>query len=259
MNGNDRSSGNDDDMSKPDDVKPVRESTWAAVSAAVLFSLSIEAHAQQSVPDTIAQRVVVCAACHGKEGRATSEGFFPRIAGKPAGYLYNQLVNFRDGRRQNAQMAYMVGHMSDQYLKEIADYFANLHLPYPPPQSTDVPSTMLEHGRDLVMSGDRSRNVPACIACHGQRLTGALPSIPSLVGLPHDYLNAQFGAWKSGARKAAAPDCMAQIATQLTPEDIGSVSAWLASQPVPEDMTAAPASSFRTPIPCGSVPNGGQP
>jgi cytochrome c553 len=44
------------------------------------------------VPDTTAQRVQACTTCHGKEGRATNQGYFPRIAGKPAGYLYNQLA-----------------------------------------------------------------------------------------------------------------------------------------------------------------------
>ena len=54
--------------------------------------------------DIMEQRMQACVACHGKEGRATSTGYFPRIAGKPAGYLYNQLVNFREGRRKNATM-----------------------------------------------------------------------------------------------------------------------------------------------------------
>ena len=58
------------------------------------------------VPDTMAQRMQACTVCHGKEGRATNAGYFPRIAGKPAGYLYNQLLNFREGRRHNATMAY---------------------------------------------------------------------------------------------------------------------------------------------------------
>jgi cytochrome c553 len=207
-----------------------------------------------SIPDTIAQRAVACTACHGKEGRATSEGFFPRIAGKPAGYLYNQLVNFRDGRRQYPLMIYMVAHMTDDYLKGLADYFSALHPPYPPPQPANLPPAALKRGRALVMSGDPSRNIPACIACHGERLTGLLPTVPSLVGLPHDYLNAQFGAWKNGARRAAAPDCMAQISNRLSSEDIGAVSAWLASQPIPNDMTPAPAPSVKLPIACGSVP-----
>lgn len=234
-------------------LKTVRQLRAVALSSALLGFFHFPVIAQQSVPDTLAQRTVTCAACHGKEGRATSEGFYPRIAGKPAGYLYNQLVNFRDGHRQNAQMNYMVQHMSDQYLKEIAHHFSSLHPPYPPPQSPNVSASMLEHGRVLVNSGDRSRNIPACAACHGQKLTGVLPSIPSLVGLPRDYLNAQFGAWKGGARKAAAPDCMAQISEKLTPEDVGAVSAWLASQPVSNDMAAAPAGSVKLPIPCGSV------
>ena len=35
--------------------------------------------------DTIAQRAMACTGCHGKEGRAASDGYYPRIAGKTAG------------------------------------------------------------------------------------------------------------------------------------------------------------------------------
>jgi cytochrome c553 len=223
------------------------------VVAAMLTSMNVGAQ-QVQVPDTVAQRALACAACHGKEGRATSAGYFPRIAGKPAGYLYNQLVNFREGRRQYPLMTYMVAHMSDDYLKEISQYFSDLHPPYAAAQVANATPAVLERGRALVMSGDKAKNIPACIACHGERLTGALPAIPSLVGLPRDYLNSQFGAWKNGARKAHAPDCMAQISKQLEPEDIGAVSTWLASQAVPDDMSPALAASIKLPIPCGSAP-----
>ncbi|MDF3036362.1 MAG: uncharacterized protein K0S28_1636 [Paucimonas sp.] len=147
----------------------------------------------------------------------------------------------------------MVAHLSDEYLLELAQYFSSLHLPYPPPQVSNTSPAILEHGRRLVMSGDTSRNIPACIACHGDRLTGALPSIPSLLGLSRDYLNSQFGAWKAGTRRAVRPDCMATIAHQLTPDDVGAISSWLAAQPVPEDMTPVPASSVRFPMSCGSA------
>lgn len=209
---------------------------------------------QAKLKDTIEQRTLACAACHGKEGRATNDGFFPRIAGKPAGYLYNQLINFRDGRRQYPAMTYLVAHLSDDYLREMAEHFSALHPPYPPSQPASVAPAVLEHGRALVMRGDASRNIPACIACHGQKLTGVLPATPGLLGLPRDYLNAQFGAWKTGARKAAAPDCMAQISRQLNADDIGAISSWLASQPVPADMAPVSALPARLPISCGSVP-----
>jgi cytochrome c553 len=203
------------------------------------------------VPETMAERVAACVACHGKEGRATRDGFFPRIAGKPAGYLYNQLVNFREGRRQNPAMTYMVEHLSDAYLMEIAQYFSNLHPAYPAPQLPDVSPAALERGRKLALSGDESKKIPACVACHGQALTGAAPSIPGLAGLPPDYLRAQFGAWRNGGRHAAAPDCMGEIANRLSIDEINAVSAWLAAQTVQND--AAPPLSVKLPMSCGGV------
>ena len=222
----------------------------AVMGAAVPVSGAL---AQSAIPDTIAQRALACAACHGKEGRATNEGFFPRIAGKPVGYLYNQMVNFRDGHRQYPMMTYMVDQMSDAYLKELAEYFASQHLPYPPPPAANATPAQLERGKQLVLSGDAARNVPACIACHGQKLTGVAPSIPGLLGLPRDYLNAQIGSWRNKTRRTPAPDCMAEIATRLNPEDISAVSAWLAAQAVPGDSTPARSLPVKLPMPCGSV------
>jgi len=219
-----------------------------------LIFISTEVMAQNALPNTIAQRVIACMVCHGKEGRAASDGFYPRIAGKPAGYLYNQLVNFREGRRKYPSMIYMVDHLSDAYLQEMAEYFSGLHPLYPAPQPANVSQAVLERGRILVQSGDVARNVPACVGCHGKTLTGVAPSIPGLIGLPRDYLSAQFGSWKNGARRAAAPDCMAQISSRLTVEEISSALAWLAAQPVPPQTAPAPAATEKLPMPCGSLP-----
>lgn len=210
---------------------------------------------QESLPaDDIARRVAPCVTCHGKQGRAASDGYYPRIAGKPAGYLYHQLINFRDGRRrQYPLMTYLVQHLSDAYLLEIAQFFAGQQAPYPPPQAIDVPAAALEKGRRLATGGDASRRIPACTACHGDALTGVAPFVPGLLGLPRDYINTQFGAWRDGARRAAAPDCMAQIARRLSADDISAVSAWLASQPVPADAAPAAAQAGEPPMACGSV------
>jgi cytochrome c553 len=210
--------------------------------------------APPSFEDTIAQRLQACTGCHGKEGRAASDGYYPRIAGKPAGYLYNQLVNFREGRRHYALMTSLIDPLSDAYLREIAGYFAGLELPYPPPQPATASSTLLERGRALVMRGDAARDVPACVACHGERLTGVAPAIPGLLGLPRDYLNGQFGAWRNGARHAQAPDCMAEVTRRLAPEDIGAVSQWLAAQAVPQPATPASSLPAALPLDCGGVP-----
>lgn len=206
-----------------------------------------------ALPDTMAERTQACTACHGKQGRATNEGYFPRIAGKPAGYLYNQLLNFREGRRSNATMAYLVDFLSDDYLQQIARYFAALDLPYPPPQAQPAPPDELQRGQVLVLHGDPSRRLPACARCHGALMTGALPAVPGLLGLSRDYLVAQLGGWRTGQRHAKTPDCMAEVAQRLSPQDISALANWLAAQPVPAD--ARPAVSVAQPLPlaCGSL------
>lgn len=206
-----------------------------------------------TVPDTMAQRVVACTVCHGKEGRATNAGYYPRIAGKPAAYLYNQLRNFRDGRRSNAAMTHLLANLSDAYLREMADHFASLDLPYPPPQTANAPAHVLAQAQTLVLHGDAARQLPACTQCHGSAMTGVLPAVPGLLGLPRDYLVGQLGAWQTGKRHATAPDCMGQIAKRLTVDEISAMATWLSSQPVPAQAhaVAAPATPQQS-MDCGS-------
>ncbi len=204
----------------------------------------------------MAQRVLACTGCHGAEGRATADGYFPRIAGKPTGYLYNQLLNFRDGRRQYPLMSELLQPLSDDYLREMAEHFSALNLPYPAsPRSTANPA-LLAKGEQLVRRGDPARSIPACAGCHGDQLMGVSPSIPGLLGLPRDYLAAQLSAWKTGIRRAHAPDCMGRIAQRMAPEDINAVAHWLAAQPVAVGSRPARAPAVLLSIRCGGVPEG---
>lgn len=191
--------------------------------------------------DDMHQRTLACTACHGSQGRAGPDGYYPRIAGKPAGYLYNQLLNFRDGRRHYGLMTGLLDTLSDAYLAEIALHFASLDLPYPAPRPSALPPDVLERGRTIALQGDAGARLPSCASCHGKALTGVAPGVPGLLGLPRDYLNAQLGAWRTGQRRALPPDCMAEIARRLTPEDLSAVTAWLAAQALPADTRPVPA------------------
>jgi cytochrome c553 len=210
--------------------------------SALLGCLAAPAHSQvaSSTPD-MARRMQACSGCHGKEGRAAPDGYYPRIAGKPQAYLYAQLQHFKAERRSYAPMNHLVKNLSDAYLQDIAAYFAALDLPYPPPQPAPSDATRLRRGETLARQGDATLGLPACTTCHGDALTGVLPATPALLGLSRDYVNAQIGAWTTGLRRADAPDCMARVAQRLVPADIAAVSAWLARQPVPSP--AHPASS----------------
>jgi cytochrome c553 len=207
-----------------------------------------------AIPDTMAQRVLACASCHGAQGEGTDNAYFPRLAGKPAGYLHNQLVAFRNGRRHYPPMNYLLEFLPDSYLKAMAEYFAAQRPPLPQPAVPDVSEDVLKHGESLVTQGDYARGVPACSSCHGTALTGMEPAIPGLLGLRASYISAQLGAWRYGTRTAAAPDCMQVVAGHLTEDDVKAVAAWLASRPAAADPAPVPQGSFGLPFACGSEP-----
>ena len=230
----------------------------ALVACSLLVAGRAAAATRAPFEDTMAQRTLACTACHGTQGRAAPDGYYPRLAGKPAGYLYNQLLNFREGRRHYGLMTQLIDPLNNTYLLEIAQYFSSLDVPYPAPISGQAPAAVLRLGRQLVMQGDANRKIPACVQCHGQAMTGVAPNIPGLLGLPRDYLNGQLGAWKAGQRNAHAPDCMKAIVDRLSLDDINAVASWVAAQPLPDNTHPAAALPARAPgteaIQCGSGP-----
>ena len=184
----------------------------------------------------MAARVLACASCHGAEGEGTSDVYFPRLAGKPAGYLYNQLVAFREGRRKYPPMNYLLDFLPDPYLKQMAEHFASLRPPFPPPA---VPTVSKRNPRARRIDGHQRRSAarhsaPAPVAT-ARRFGGMEPAIPGLLGLRASYISAQLGGWRYGTRTAAAPDCMQIVAGLLTEDDVKAVAAYLSSRPAPTD------------------------
>ena len=88
-----------------------------------------------AIVDTLEQRILACAQCHGKQGEGVRKNeYYPRLAGKPVEYLYNQLIGFREKTRSASPiMTYMVGGLSDNFLHEIAGHYATLRSEFPPP------------------------------------------------------------------------------------------------------------------------------
>ncbi|VTU33876.1 Cytochrome c4 precursor [Variovorax sp. PBS-H4] len=197
-------------------------------------------------------RVQGCVTCHGQSGQGTRNGSFPRIAGKPAGYLYNQLVAFRDGTRRYPPMNYLVAYLPDAYLKEIAEHFAKQRPPFAAREDSSADAATLARGRALVTGGDVQKGIPACIACHGAGLTGMSPGIPGLVGLRPSYIAAQLTRWRVGERHATEPDCMKRISTRLSEGEVHAVAAWLGQQEPPKDASPESSNLVRMPLACGS-------
>lgn len=228
--------------------------SWLAVVLLAMGAFSPWAPAAEPaatpVPDTIQQRVKACTTCHGVHGQGSPDsGVFPRLAGKPAAYLAQQLQNFQDGLRKYSPMEYTVRQLSPEYMREIAGYFSAQTVPYHRSPVPKVSPADLRRGEQLVQRGDSSRGIPSCVSCHGSKLTGVEPMMPGLMGLSYDYISAQIGAWRTHTRAAEAPDCMAVVASRLRDSDITAVAAWLASREPPADMHAEPAAAEKAPLP----------
>jgi cytochrome c553 len=225
------------------------------VISSIFYGHSGQTQPIDHAPDTMEARVEACASCHGHQGQGTSNDYFPRLAGKPAGYLYNQLVAFRIGRRHYPPMNYLLEFLPDAYLHAMADYFAAQRPPLPPRAIPIASKDVLASGQSLVTHGDPVRGVPACSGCHGPAFTGMEPAIPGLLGLKPSYISAQLGAWRYGTRTAAMPDCMQIVAGHLTETDVTAVAAWLSTLPSPDNPEPAPHGTLAMPLACGSEPN----
>lgn len=224
---------------------------------ACLASLQTAQAQDEAVPafktiDSMEARVQGCVTCHGQSGQGTDSGYFPRIAGKPAGYLFNQLVAFRDGTRKYAPMNYLVAHLPDPYLREIAEHFAKQRPAFTAKDAVTTDPATLLRGKTVATLGDASQQIPACVACHGANLTGMQPGIPGLVGLRPAYIVAQLTRWRVGDRHAAEPDCMKRIASRLSETDVAAVGAWLSQQQAPKDASPESSNLVRMPLACGS-------
>jgi cytochrome c553 len=199
------------------------------------------------------ERMQACEPCHGKDGAGTSSDYFPRIAGQPSDYLYEQLVGFHNDQRHYAPMNYLLEFLPDSYLRQIADYFASLHPPVPEPLPPTASLQVLARGKAIVEDGDPAHDIPSCTSCHGRALTGMEPDMPGLLGLRANYISAQLTAVRYRARNPTTSTCMQKIVVRMTGQDITAVAAWLGSQRLPTDARPLPAGALKLPMPCESA------
>ena len=198
-------------------------------------------------------RVQGCVTCHGQSGQGTNNGYFPRIAGKPAGYLYNQLVAFRDGTRSYPPMNYLVAYLPDAYLREMA---RALREAAPAVRAAGsrraVAARLIERGKTLVDAGDAAKQIPAVrrLPRHGTHRHGARHSRPRRPAPDLHRRPAHALARRRAPRRRARLHEAHRHAPVRT--DVAAVAAYLATQEPPSDPSPESANLVRMPIACGS-------
>lgn len=193
------------------------------IMVAVIYLVSISVMPVMAAGDVSAgkAKAAVCAACHGADGNSPSN-MFPKLAGQGEAYLLKQLIEFKDGTRENAMMAPMVAALSEQDMADLSAFYASN-------KSTagGTDEALLEAGQAVYRGGNKESGVPACMACHGP--TGAgMPAAkwPALSGQYAVYLEAQLKAFASGVRSNDTNNMMSDIAKRMTEDEIKAVSAY---------------------------------
>lgn len=171
----------------------------------------------------------VCAACHLANGETSDPKTMPSISGQSARAIFKQLRDIKAGVRESEIMKPIVDELDDKKMSDLAAYYSGLpKRNHSNPESPAISQSTIA----LVEKGDTARAIPACAACHGTRSGGPLET-PSLTGQYPPYVETQLKAYAEGRRRNDLYGRMRRIAKQLTPQEIGELSAYYNAPPYP--------------------------
>lgn len=157
-----------------------------------------------------------CAHCHGTDGNS-SGALYPNLASQTKEYVYRQIKAFKEGARQNSQMSPMVGLLSDEDMRDLADYY---NFQNPARKATNIDAALAEKGKKLVEELQ-------CVSCHQPGYKGA-NEFPRLARQKSAYLVKQLQDFREG-RRTNDGGVMAPTAKGLSDEQIEAIAQYLAS------------------------------
>ncbi len=212
--------GSDSKIPASDDA-PEGESSGAAPNA------EADADAAKNLIDGTAQAGAklssTCAACHGPDGNSSNPAW-PKLAGQGAPYIYEQLMLFKNGKRQNAIMAGQVANLNEQDMRDLAVYFSQ--------QANSggvADESLVGKGAKIYRGGIPEDNMPACSGCHGPSgLGNPAAQYPRLSGQHAPYVSAQLKAYRSGERNNYRNGkIMSAVVEDLSDEDIQALATYV--------------------------------
>jgi cytochrome c553 len=181
----------------------------------IVFTLLLCAGIGAALADGIADKVEVCAACHGQDGKPTDKSI-PVIWGQQAGYIYIQLRDFKRGDRKNEIMQPIASGFEKDDMLAIAEYFSQKSWPdLGQPRS---PKDVAERARSAEHS-------VGCTGCHLDHFQGD-STVPRLAGQSQEYLIKTMNDFRTHTR--GNNPGMTDLMLATPPDDITALSQYLA-------------------------------
>jgi cytochrome c553 len=158
----------------------------------------------------------LCVGCHGDNGISQTENI-PSLAGQVDQFIQWQIVFFRAGTRKNEAMAPVIEQLSNEDVRNLGAYFAQL--PPPKPPEDDNP--------DLSAKGAQAAAGRRCASCHTDSYAGT-KGVARVAGQREEYLVKALHDYKSGRRVGGSQAAMTDVAYPLSDEEITALAHYLA-------------------------------
>jgi cytochrome c553 len=170
-----------------------------------------------------------CYKCHGDAGISDDPDDI-NIAGMSRSYLYKQLKDYQDKKRDSRDMYKNVRDLDDSQLADLAAWYASQEPPQPNPDRV-----LTDEVRKLVFDGDPERLLKACASCHGRDGRGGQYDHPALAGQMRTYLVDSMIEFKEGDRENDIYGRMRIISEALTEEEIEALADYYSMYLPPEE------------------------
>jgi cytochrome c553 len=172
-----------------------------------------------------ANKVAICATCHGRDGNSQIP-MNPSLAGQNAAYIIKQLEDYQSGARQNATMASMVTNLSEQDIADIAAFYASQERRIIGAQPGEE---SLALGEALYRAGQSDISSAACTACHSPTGQGNAPAgFPAIGGQHTEYTLTQLRAFRAGERANDLNGMMRTVVERLTDAELEALANYVA-------------------------------
>ncbi len=135
-----------------------------------------------------------CALCHGQYMQGVAGDLYPRLAGMPSGYIENELLRLKQGRRE-AHMPMLITSMVDMMtpddMADISAYLEHMNVP-------KAHRRQIMNAPGNVAAGKQIFTEEECWRCHKKDGSGnARKEIPPLKGQHSSYLLKQLKDFKA--------------------------------------------------------------
>ena len=164
----------------------------------------------------------LCIACHGIDGNSPLPAN-PNLSGQHAGYITKQLMQFKNGERDNAVMKGMVANLTEQDMINLGSYFEQQKQNLLFAKSNGENSL----GEKIYRAGVATKGLPACASCHGPAGHGIPDLYPRLNSQHAAYTISQLNAFRLETRMNDNAMMMRTIAQKLTDKEMNEVADYI--------------------------------